>query len=149
MMEDYEALTEILKSDRRFSIETYRFMEEALRYANELGMAAGSDSEELPDGVRERYARNAGHVTGQDLCYAAAEYAVREYGLMARQVLSQLGIRKTGDLGDVVYNMIRYGFIFQSDDDTREDFDNVFDLGAELDRLFQFQYKIDSHKNAR
>ena len=145
-MKEHEALTEILKSDRRFSLETYRFVQEALEYANVLGMASESDDEEVPDGCRKQ---DDGHVTGQDLCYAAAEYAVREYGLMAKQVLARLGLRKTGDLGDVVYNLVRYGLVSQSDDDVREDFDNVFDLGAELERLFKFRYKTESKKKDR
>ena len=127
---------DLLESDRRFALETYRFMQEALEYAVCVG--ATEDSETDDDDVFA--SDDEGHVTGQDLCYAVAEYAVREYGYLAKDVLAQLGLRKTSDIGDVVYNMIRFGFMTKSDRDRREDFDDVFDLGEELKRLFKFNY---------
>ena len=134
-MDEYEIWNEILESDPRFTLETYRFIQEALEYAFFIGSSGASETsdDEFAPGVD-------GHVTGQDLCYAAAEYAVREYGYLAKDVLAQLGLRKTSDLGDVVYNMIRFGLMTQSDNDRREDFDDVFDLGEELQRLFKFNY---------
>lgn len=128
---------DLLESDRRFTLETYRFMQEALQYA--IFVSASEESDEDDDG--DVFASgDEGHVTGQELCYAAAEYAVREYGYLAKDVLAQLGLRKTSDFGDVVYNMIRFGLMAQSDRDRREDFDDVFDLGEELKRLFKFNY---------
>lgn len=80
-------------------------------------------------------------VTAEQVCVVAVEYAVRAYGLMARTILSRLGLRTTGDLGDVVYKMIDAGLICPSEGESRADFDDVFDLGEELDRRFKFHYK--------
>ena len=86
-------------------------------------------------------------VTAEQICVVAVEYAVRAYGLMARTILAKLGLRTTGDLGDVVYKMIDAGLIFPSEGETRADFDDVFDLGEELDRRFKFHYKKRSGSN--
>ena len=59
---------------------------------------------------------------------------------MAPEVLAQLGIRTTSDIGDIVYNLISIGEISQAENDTREDFDDVFDLGEELEKSFEFSY---------
>ncbi len=135
-MDDFKVWNDLLASDRRFTLETYRFIQEALQYA--VFVSAAEESETDVDDVFTSDAE--GHVAGQDLCYAAAEYAVHEYGYLAKDVLSQLGLRKTSDIGDVVYNLIRFGLMTQSDRDRREDFDDVFDLGEELKRLFKFNY---------
>ncbi len=80
-------------------------------------------------------------VTAEQICVVAVEYATRAYGLMARTILSRLGLRTTGDLGDVVYKMIDAGLICPSEGESRADFDDVFDLGEELERRFKFHYK--------
>ena len=138
-MEDSDAFLRLLKKDRRFTLETYRFVNEALEYAQELGMGKAAATENpngasSPDDV-------ANHVTGQDLSRAAKDWAVLQYGLMAKTVLAKLGIRKTRDIGDAVYNMIEVGLMSKTPEDSVEDFDDVFDLGAELDRAVAFQYE--------
>ncbi|MBQ7813160.1 MAG: hypothetical protein IJ387_01535 [Thermoguttaceae bacterium] len=138
-MENSDAFLRLLRKDRRFTLETYRFVNEALEYAQELGMGKEAATENSngapsPDDV-------ANHVTGQDLSRAAKDWAVLQYGLMAKTVLAKLGLRKTRDFGDAVYNMIEVGLMSKTPEDSVEDFDDVFDLGAELDRAFSFQYE--------
>jgi len=138
-MENSDAFLRLLRKDRRFTLETYRFVNEALEYAQDLGMGKAAATENpngapSPDDV-------ANHVTGQDLSRAAKDWAVLQYGLMAKTVLAKLGLRKTRDFGDAVYNMIEVGLMSKTPEDSVEDFDDVFDLGAELDRAFSFQYE--------
>ena len=132
----------LLKYDRRFSIQTYLFVNEALNYAQErFSQDSESDQEPLFPWRSEELDSNLGHVTGQDLCYAVLEYAVAQYGYLAKVVLARLGIRKTGDLGDAVFNLLKFNLMQKSDSDKREDFDDVFDLGRELDERFHFDYR--------
>ena len=138
-MENSDAFWRLLKKDRRFTLETYRFVDEALEYAQELGMGKAAATEN-PNGAPSAD-DVANHVTGQDLSRAAKDWAARQYGLMAKTVLAKLGIRKTRDIGDAVYNMIEVGLMSKTPEDSVEDFDDVFDLGAELDRAFAFQYE--------
>jgi uncharacterized repeat protein (TIGR04138 family) len=138
-MEDSDAFLKLLKKDRRFTLETYRFVNEALEYAQSLGMGKAAATEN-PDGAPSTD-DVANHVTGQDLSRAAKDWAVLQYGFMAKTVLAKLGLRKTRDFGDAVYNMIEVGLMSKTPEDSVEDFDDVFDLGAELDRAFSFQYE--------
>ena len=47
---------------------------------------------------------------------------------MAKLVLSSWGIHSTSDFGEIVYNLIRIGKMSQSENDRREDFDNIYDF---------------------
>lgn len=138
-MENSDAFLRLLRKDRRFTLETYRFVNEALEYAQDLGMGKAAATEN-PNGAPSSD-DVANHVTGQDLSRAAKDWAVLQYGLMAKTVLAKLGLRKTRDFGDAVYNMIEVGLMSKTPEDSVEDFDDVFDLGAELDRAFAFQYE--------
>ena len=138
-MEDSDAFLKLLKKDRRFTLETYRFVNEALEYAQELGMGKEAATENRDGAPSTDDVAN--HVTGQDLSRAAKDWAVLQYGFMAKTVLAKLGLRRTRDFGDAVYNMIEVGLMSKTPEDSVEDFDDVFDLGAELDRAFAFQYE--------
>ena len=47
---------------------------------------------------------------------------------MAQMVLNNWGIHSTGDVGEIVYNLIGIGLMKKSDSDRQEDFENVFDF---------------------
>ena len=55
---------------------------------------------------------------------------------MAKLVLASWGIHSTSDFGEIVYNLIRIGKMSKSDDDRREDFDNVYDFEQALVREY-------------
>ena len=61
--------------------------------------------------------------------------------MLAKPVLAKFGIRTTDDIGNIVYNLIDEGFVDQSPEDSRSDFNDVFDLGEELEKHFKFQYE--------
>lgn len=78
------------------------------------------------------------HVSGAELSLGLRDYAIREYGLLARLVLESWGIRRTEDFGAIVFAMVEAGLMRKSPDDRREDFEGVFDFdeafGAALER---------------
>ena len=49
------------------------------------------------------------HVSGQELCEAARKYGLQQYGYLAPTVLAAWGIRRTDDIGEIVFNMIGIG----------------------------------------
>jgi uncharacterized repeat protein (TIGR04138 family) len=55
---------------------------------------------------------------------------------MAKLVLADWGIRSTSDFGEIVYNLIKIGEMSKSEDDRREDFDDVYDFDEALVRQF-------------
>lgn len=138
MDENHFRFIELLKRDHRFGIESYRFVNEALEYAQKSDKCEkkiGSKSFPVPE---ISPAKEVMHVSGQNLCHAVRDYAISQYGLMARHVVTNLGIRKTGDVGEIVYNLIGIGWMNKTEEDSREDFDNVFDLIREIEEGFRF-----------
>jgi uncharacterized repeat protein (TIGR04138 family) len=76
------------------------------------------------------------HVTGQQLCESIRQYAVHQYGMLAKNVLNEWGVRNTGDFGEIVFNLIDIGQMKKTDSDRREDFENVFDFNDGLQDAF-------------
>lgn len=68
------------------------------------------------------------HVSGQELASGLAEFAHKQFGPLAYSVLNIWGVRTTDDFGFIVYNLIDIGAMSKTDDDSVEDFFNVFDL---------------------
>ena len=143
MLDPSHPLAELLKEDRRYAFEAYVFVFEALGYAQKvLGMGTESPSEPArkPEQEKEKE-EDPGpekHVSGQDLCEAIRRFALEQYGYMAKTVLNNWGIRKTGDFGEIVFNLIRIGQMRKTPQDHREDFGDVYDF----DTAFQQEFKI-------
>ncbi len=124
------AFVELLQRDRRFSPEAYEFVREALTYAQDVLDMGESLSHSEGEGEEQ-------HLTGQQLCEAARQLALDQFGLMARTVLAAWGIRRTSDIGEIVYNLIELGVMRKSDRDQRADFEEVYDFTDAFDRSFQ------------
>ena len=139
MSSPQKAFLDLLRQDRRYKAEAYQFVWEALNFAQEklklgkphLSEPAGSAGEPAGTAKPER------HVTGQELCQAIRQYALRQYGLMAKTVLNSWGVYRTGDFGEIVFNLIRIGHMRKTKDDRREDFDNVYEFDAALEQEFR------------
>ena len=159
-------LVELLAEDPRYSLEAYQFVREALSYGQQvLGFGesrpAGDDAppvnpflaalaeeglkqlEEVGDELDELSElsdepRVERHVTGQQLCEAIRLHALEQYGYMAKVVLNRWGVTSTSDFGEIVYNLIRLGWMKKSDADRREDFDNCYDFSEAFERQYEF-----------
>ena len=79
-----------------------------------------------------------GHVSGQELLEGIRDYALELFGPMARTVLEYWGIKNTRDFGEIVFNMIDAGLLGKAEQDSREDFENVYDFKAVFDKGFKF-----------
>lgn len=77
------------------------------------------------------------HVTGAELAHACREYALEQYGLMARQVLEHWGVRKTEDIGRIVFALVEVGLLMTQPTDREDDFRAVYDF----DRAFSTAYQ--------
>ncbi|MEX2026035.1 MAG: Minf_1886 family protein, partial [Pirellulaceae bacterium] len=102
MSDEIHPLVKLLCEDRRYKLEAYQFVRAGLAYAQEglgLGQEPEADVEKHPSG------RPLRHVTGQDLCHGLREFAHEQFGLLARHVLTNWGIRTTSDIGEIVYNL--------------------------------------------
>jgi uncharacterized repeat protein (TIGR04138 family) len=141
MHELWESITGLVREDRRYTSEAYVFVFEALGYAqNVLDLGTDSPSEPAgdPDQQGEEEQGTEQHVSGQELCEAIRQFAIEQYGYMAKAVLNSWGVKSTGDFGEIVFNLIRIGRMRKTAHDHREDFDDVYDF----DTAFQQEFKI-------
>ena len=144
MLDPNQQLAMLLKEDRRYRLDAYLFVFEALSYAQDvMGMGTESPSEPAVEvEVDEEDDELDGpqrHVSGQELCEAIRRFALQQYGLMAKTVLESWGIRQTGDFGEIVFNLIRIGRMRKTPHDRREDFNDVYDFETAFREEFKIQ----------
>ena len=140
MFDPSQPLAELLEEDKRYNFEAYVFVFEALRFAQDeldMGTESASEPSEIPVEEADEPEGPQQHVTGQDLCQAIRQYALREYGYMAKTVLNSWGVHATGDFGEIVFNLIRVGRMRKTQDDHREDFDDVYDFETAFREEFE------------
>ena len=144
MLDPSHPLAQLLNRDRRYRLDAYAFVEEALGYAHEaLGMgrqkvSEESEEEEPPQPVGGKIQPER-HLTGQELCEAIRQYAVEEFGYLAKSVLNSWGVHTTRDFGNIVFNLIEIGRMKKTRDDRLEDFDDVYDFDAAFRQSFHFR----------
>ncbi len=68
------------------------------------------------------------HVSGAELARACRDHALEQYGLMARQVLGHWGVRRTEDLGKIVFALVEVGLLTTVPTDRLQDFESVYDF---------------------
>ncbi|MEM8669922.1 MAG: Minf_1886 family protein [Planctomycetota bacterium] len=130
MKSPLQAMRDLLAEDKRFKLDAYQFIREALQFAHEhLGMDESTS------------ASDPRHVTGQQLCEACRLYAIEQYGYLAKIVLSTWGIESTSDFGELVYNLIRIEQMRKSDSDRREDFNDVYSFDDAFEPEFELTVK--------
>lgn len=66
------------------------------------------------------------HVSGRELCQGMRDYALQEYGLLAGTVLRRWHILRSEDFGRIVFAMVDSGLMHKTDEDTIDDFTEVF-----------------------
>lgn len=105
----------ICKEDPRYDRKAYGFLREGLDYA----------VKELKKKDTER-AKASLHITGAELLMGLRAYALDQFGPLAMTVLDSWGVRRCGDFGDMVFNLIEYNVFSKTDQDKREDFAEVY-----------------------
>jgi len=101
----------------RFPPEAFCFVQEGLRFTVDK-LFENKDMD--PESGR--------HVTGQELCMGLRDYAIQQYGLLARTVLASWGVNRTEDFGKIVFLMVQAELMKKTDEDSIEDFQGVFDF---------------------
>lgn len=106
--------------------EAYDFVQQGLSYTVQLVHGPA-------DKPRARR-----HVTGQDLCEGIRKYALQQYGMLAGLVLRHWNIEATLDFGRIVFALIEAGHMQKTDDDTINDFRDVYEFRT----AFELEYRI-------
>jgi uncharacterized repeat protein (TIGR04138 family) len=76
------------------------------------------------------------HVTGPELAWACRDYALEQYGLLAKDILEYWGVRKTRDFGQIVFALVDLGLLITQPSDRQEDFDEVFQFTEAFDAAY-------------
>ena len=109
-----EALDSIVATDSRYSREAYVFLRDALDYTTK--------QQKKTKGATVR------HVAGPELLEGVRHYALKEFGPMVLSVFSYWGIDGCEDIGHMVFNLIEAGIFGKTEEDSLEDFKNVYDF---------------------
>ncbi|MFI4862167.1 MAG: Minf_1886 family protein [Phycisphaerales bacterium JB063] len=109
----------------RYPLDAFLFIQRGLDFTVRRMHGEMDPLEEAFEGDDEPSSR---HVSGQDLCRGLRDFAIREYGLLARTVLGRWHITSCRDFGEIVFAMVDGGLMHKTDDDTIRDFLNVFDF---------------------
>lgn len=128
MPDDIDAeviLDEILLHDDRYARQAYYFIMEALKHT-----------------LRNLQVHR--HVTGQELSVGIRDYAIQQFGMIARLVFEQWGITRTRDFGEIVFNLVTAGLMRKTDEDSVDDFNDVYDFEQE----FETNYRIEVDKSS-
>lgn len=137
----FDAVQQIVKRDPRYTCEAYEFVFRALRHTQELlGRVPRVEFGGPGQPAHVSPAESARcHVSGPELLDGIRDLALREYGLMARTVFKMWGVNRTDDFGDIVFNLIEADQMNKTEDDSRHDFHNVYDLDDALVRAYRIE----------
>lgn len=118
-----EVIRTIRKDDPRYERGAYYFLRQALDYSlKELHKRGKLD--------------RTNHLSGQQLLEGIREYALDQYGPMARTVLEHWGIKNCRDFGNIVFNLVECRVLGKTDQDSPEDFDHGYDFKAAFEDDF-------------
>jgi hypothetical protein len=107
----HETLDQLVANDPRYTKEAYGFLREALEFTQKRRRKSRAEST---------------HVSANELLGGFREYSLQQFGPMGLTVLEYWGVRSTGDVGRMVFNLIEAGVFGRADDDRIEDFENGF-----------------------
>lgn len=110
----------------RYPAEAYEFIQRGLGHTVQKVHGAAKN----PKASR--------HVSGPQLCHGLREYALTQWGMLARTVLERWNITGTIDFGRIVFHLIEVGQMQKTDEDCLDDFRNVYDFRL----AFEADYRI-------
>jgi uncharacterized repeat protein (TIGR04138 family) len=121
-----EIVASICREDPRFDRRAYDFVR--------LGLDHTVKELRKKDTVRAERSR---HVSGPELLEGLRVYALEQFGPLAKTVLNTWGVRRCRDFGDIVFNLIEYNVFSKTENDRREDFDDIYSFDEAFVRPFQ------------
>ncbi len=128
---DYEkSLQDVIDEVGTYPAEAYHFVQSGLNYT--VNQVHG------PRGEDESANR---HVRGQQLSEGLRDYALQQWGMLARTVLARWNITSTLDFGRIVFAMVDNNLMQKTDEDSIEDFRNVFDFKTAFEAGYRIEIK--------
>lgn len=103
-----EALDAIVAVDPRYDREAYVFLRDALDFTVKQ--------------LKKNKEEPSRHVAPQQLLEGVRQFALKEFGPMVMTVFDYWNVRNCGDIGEMVFNLIRIGVFGKTETDTVEEF---------------------------
>ncbi|HEY2589316.1 MAG TPA: Minf_1886 family protein [Tepidisphaeraceae bacterium] len=122
-----KSLQQVATDAGLYPAEAYEFVQRGLSHTVQKTHGTAAD----PDASR--------HVSGQQLCEGLREFALTQWGMLARTVLRRWGIHSTLDFGRIVFILVDAGQMQKTEDDNLEDFRNVFDFRTAFEAGYRIQ----------
>lgn len=129
-----ETLEQILASHPQYPRDAYLFVREALDHTQKNITKGGR--------IQLR------HVTGQELLEGIREYALQQFGPMAKTVFEEWNIRACRDFGEIVFNMVESGMLAKTERDSIRDFEGGYDFDDAFRKPFLPPSKLASERLA-
>jgi len=127
-----KSIDKIAKEDGRYDDAVVKFVYEGLGYA----------VKKIADEAEETHSQPR-HVTGRELAEGLRELALERWGRLGRVVLEHWGVKTTRDFGEIVYLMIKHGWMTSQTTDKIEDFDDIYDFKTVFEEQFQLHLKAE------
>ena len=162
-------IEQVVRELGRYPMDAFAFVQECIGVASEQAHGAMSPDQaavaqwmsqegidlhqlhhrwsegELPAEIADAVERVGGpekmnrHVTGQQLCHAVRDTALKRWGLMARNVLARWSIVRTEDIGAIIFALVDNGWLQKQPTDSIDDFNQVFSFEEAFDRAYQIE----------
>jgi len=129
----HDRIEQLATRDCRYHPEAYHFVFSALDYVLE--------TEEQESQRRGGCLPDDRHVAATDLLGGLREYALDQYGPLARLVLEQWGLYRTEDFGEIVFGLVKSRLLNKQDTDRKSDFRNGFNFREAFDRAYRLAPK--------
>ena len=84
------------------------------------------------------------HLGGRELAEGCRDLALARYGVLARTVLEHWGLRRSEDIGEVVFALVDTGLLMSQPTDTKEDFVQAFDFHEAFDTAYPWTTPVDA-----
>lgn len=104
-----EVLDLIIQEDSRYERGAYFFLRQALDYTMKLHK-------------KQEGRKRESHISGQELLEGIRLFALEQYGPLAKTVFDEWGVRECSDFGELVFNLVDYGVLGKTEEDSRKDF---------------------------
>ncbi len=123
--EKFQRTVEALAAeDPRYAPAAYGFVREAVTHTTR---------QQFPDGGGRRRV----HITGRQLLEGFRVLALERFGCLAAEVLDDWGIRRTEDVGALVFKLVGSGFLGATEEDSPADFADGYDFAEAFGAPFR------------
>lgn len=117
----------------KYPLDAFIFVQRGLEYTVQRTYGPLEDETEQPGPETPSGAcakRVERHISGRQLCMGLRDFAIEQYGLLARTVMRRWRINSCEDFGHIVFAMVDAGLMNKTEDDSIRDFTDVYDFEA-------------------